>query len=76
MTTSERLLTTAEAAALLGIAPQSLRAWRHYGRGPRFVRFGGPRGRAAYRPEDLRAWIEARTAVSTTEESTRAATGV
>ncbi len=63
------ILTSPQAAAFLGITPQTLRRWRCDGTGPRFVRLGtGRRSRAAYRFEDLEAWLEARSFTSTAEE--------
>ena len=38
--TSCEPLTEAEAAARLGLKVATLRAWRHQGRGPAFVRLG------------------------------------
>lgn len=37
---SKEPLTEAEAAARLGLKVATLRAWRHQGRGPAFVRLG------------------------------------
>ena len=63
------LLTSPQAAAQLGVQPQTLRKWRCDGTGPRFVRLGtGRRSRAAYRLSDLEAWLEARSFTSTAEE--------
>jgi predicted DNA-binding transcriptional regulator AlpA len=63
------MLTSPQAAGFLGISPQTLRKWRCDGTGPRFVRLGtGRRSRAAYRLEDLQAWLEARSFTSTAEE--------
>ena len=66
-------LTTAEVAQILGYRPQTIRAWRYRGTGPRYIRLGGPKGRALYDVEELTAWIEKRKANSTSEESVRAA---
>ncbi len=63
------LMTAAEAARLLNLQPQTLRKWRTWGKGPRYVRLGGPRGRVAYRHQDIDAWIEAQTFASTSEET-------
>ena len=52
----ELLLTTAEAAARLGLKPHTLEVWRVYGGGPVFRKL---RGRAVrYRPQDLEAFVE------------------
>ena len=65
----ERLLTTAQAAKALGLRPQTLRKWRHLGRGPRYVRLGGRTGRAMYAPEALEEWVSSNTYTGTMEES-------
>jgi hypothetical protein len=57
-TSSDRLLTPAEAAELLGDMPvDTLRLWRYRGTGPRYVRVGR---HVRYRPADLAAWIDER----------------
>ena len=58
MDSSLRVLSTIEVAALLSIKPQTLRKWRMYGGGPRYVRLGG---RVGYHASDIEAWIEANT---------------
>ena len=63
------LLQTASVAALLGLKPQTLRKWRLQGRGPRYVRLGGPTGRVVYRRCDVDAWLDARTFDSTAAET-------
>lgn len=35
-----KLMTTEEVASRWGIKPETLKAWRHYGRGPKFVKIG------------------------------------
>lgn len=66
----DTLLTTAEAAQLLRCQPQTLRLWRCRGEGPRYIRFGtSGRGRALYARQAIDAWLQARTAGSTSEES-------
>ena len=53
-------MTTNETAAALDIRPQTLRAWRSEGRGPRYTRLGGTsRGWVTYDPAEVRAWITA-----------------
>ena len=74
--TTDLLLTSPEAAALLRVRPQTLRAWRHRGDGPRFIRYGSTgRGPAFYRRDELDAWIDARVRRSTSEEATNDNTG-
>lgn len=62
-----RLLNTAEAARVLGVAEQTLRLWRIRGGGPRFVRVS--KSRTFYNPLDLHRWIEERTFESTSQET-------
>jgi hypothetical protein len=69
-TTSTTLLPSPQAAAWLGVKPQTLRKWRCQGKGPRFVRMGiGPQSPAAYRLADLEVWVESRSFQSTAEET-------
>lgn len=54
------LITSSQAAELLGVSEQCLRNWRHLGtRGPKFVKLGGRSVR--YRQSDIEAWVEANT---------------
>jgi hypothetical protein len=50
-------LTTAQAAAYLGISPRTLEDWRLTGFGPAFIKMGR---RVLYRLHDLGDFIEAR----------------
>jgi predicted DNA-binding transcriptional regulator AlpA len=50
------LLDTAEAAAYLRMAKQTLAKWRSQGRGPSYVRLGGA---VFYRLSELDQYIEA-----------------
>ena len=52
-------------ARQLGVKPQTLRMWRHAGRGPRYVRIGN---RAVYRRADIDAWITERTFAHASDE--------
>ncbi len=49
------LLTTAEAAEVLRIAPITLHRWRNAGKGPRYIEMGR---KVYYRRVDLERWIE------------------
>jgi hypothetical protein len=60
------LLNTREAAALLGVQPDTLKLWRHQGRGPRFIKKGdAAQAGVGYEPEDVEAWKAERKFAST-----------
>lgn len=60
------LLSSADAAAALGISPVTLKIWRCKGKGPRFIKLGNsPRDRVVYDPADIEAWTAARKFAST-----------
>lgn len=72
-----RLLNNAQAAALLGITPNTLKFWRHKGRGPEFVKLGdAPQAGVAYEEGDVIAWREARKFSSTSAYSPAARANV
>lgn len=52
----EELLSTAEAARMLALKPQTLRKWRADGTGPKYVRVGSKAVR--YRKRALAEYIE------------------
>lgn len=60
----ETLFTTPEVAARLGVAEITLRKWRIYGTGPRFIRCGA---NVRYRAADVESWVSSRTVGSTSE---------
>jgi predicted DNA-binding transcriptional regulator AlpA len=60
----KKLLTTREAAELLGHGVQTLCNWRVQGCGPRFVKFGH---RVGYREEDIDAFVARNIRTSTSE---------
>jgi hypothetical protein len=62
-TDPDALLTTAQAAELLGLSARTLEKWRVTGAGPRFVDMGVIR----YRRRDLLVWVEARLRRSTSD---------
>ena len=64
----ENLLPTKEAAKALGVAVQTLRAWRGSGKGPAYVRLSA--NRCAYTPRAISDFITARSFHHTAEEST------
>ena len=53
--TNERALSETEVAERLGVSPFTVRAWRHRGHGPRFLKMGRA---VRYRPEDIDAYKE------------------
>lgn len=71
------LLSNVQAASLLGITPNTLKFWRHKGRGPRFVKLGDtPQSGVAYDEADVIAWREARKFSSTSAYSPAARANV
>ena len=71
------LLSNVQAASLLGITPNTLKFWRHKGRGPKFVKLGDtPQSGVAYDEADVVAWREARKFSSTSAYSTAAQANV
>ena len=69
----EPVLTSPQAAAILGCRPQTLRKWRVLGKGPRYVRLGdNPRGRVVYLTSDISAWLVSHSFSSTSEETVKA----
>ena len=57
-----KLLTTEEAATLLGLTGQCLRKWRTNGKGPLYVLLGcGTAARVVYRLTDIEGWLAAHT---------------
>lgn len=65
-----RLLTSAQAAEMLGVDPFTLARWRAEGRSPQYIRLSdSPKGRVMYRREALERWIEAHTCTSTSSET-------
>ena len=60
------VLSTFDAAAYLGLAPQTLNSWRTLGKGPRYVRLGRGRARIVYLVDDLDDFLKAREAPRTT----------
>lgn len=63
-TSTLQLYTSEQAAAKLGLKKQTLVAWRHYGRGPAYVKIGN---RVVYREEDLTAYADANKRQNTSE---------
>jgi predicted DNA-binding transcriptional regulator AlpA len=64
MRNPERLLSTNEAADLVGLTPKALAHFRRTGQGPTYAKLGR---RALYAPNDIAAWVNARKRTRTTE---------
>ena len=60
------LLSTAGAAEVVGLAPQTLAIMRVEGGGPRYVKLGR---RVLYDPADLAAWIDRNKRLSTSDRA-------
>lgn len=52
---SREYLTTAEVAALCRTSPETVRFWRHVGKGPRSFKVGR---RVLYDTHDVHAWLD------------------
>lgn len=61
------LLDTKAAASWIGFSPGTLENWRTLGRGPKFIKSPGRRGKVLYDPADIEAWKEANRFQSTSE---------
>lgn len=64
---STKPLTEKEAAEIIGASPAWLRAKRHYGGGPKYIKFGDKNGAVRYRLEDLQEWLKARERSNTSQ---------
>ncbi len=54
------VVSSAEAAQILGISPRTLANWRVQGRGPAYVRIGKNRSPILYRAGGIESWLESR----------------
>jgi len=54
------VVSSTEAAQMLGISPRTLANWRVQGRGPAYVRIGKNRSPILYRVGDIESWLESR----------------
>ncbi len=68
-----RALTEREVSDVLGLSVATLRAWRHRGQGPRFLRLGRA---VRYLPADLEDFVRASAVDAGTEPSSARQTGV
>ena len=69
MANESEFFTSEQTARLLGLKPQTMRAWRLRRRGPRYIRLSnGPTGRVLYARGDIERYLKERTFASTSEE--------
>lgn len=68
-----RALTEREVSDLLGLSVATLRAWRHRGQGPRFLRLGRA---VRYLPADLEDFVRASAVDANSEPSSDRRTGI
>ena len=55
--TLEELLTEHDVARITGLSVASVRRWRLFRQGPKYLKLGSA---VRYRPEDISAWLESR----------------
>ena len=55
--TLEIFLTEHDVARITGLSVATIRRWRLFKQGPRYVKIGAA---VRYRPEDIRIWLESR----------------
>jgi Helix-turn-helix domain len=60
MTDIDTPLTQEQAAAVIGVKPTTLSAWRHFGRGPRYLKVGRS---CFYRRSDIETWLDGQAVV-------------
>lgn len=66
MTAPVTIISSHDAAALIGVTPATLRFWRCKGKGPRFIKLGqSKQAGVCYDPADIEAWKAARKFAST-----------
>jgi predicted DNA-binding transcriptional regulator AlpA len=73
ITHATRALTEREVSDLLGLSVATLRAWRHRGQGPRFLRLGRA---VRYLPADLEDFVRASAVDASPEPSSDRRTGI
>lgn len=61
-----QVLNNEEAAAAIGITPNTLKLWRHQGKGPRYIKLGkAKQAGVVYDHADVEAWKAQRKFAST-----------
>ena len=68
MTSVAKVITTAEAARVLGLSESTLAKLRLNGNGPVYCKLGR---RVVYRTADLEEWLQSRTARDTSDADAR-----
>jgi predicted DNA-binding transcriptional regulator AlpA len=58
--------TQEEAAAFLGLKPSTLAAWRHQGRGPRYLKIGRS---CFYLERDIETWLNEQAVIPIPKDS-------
>ena len=53
-------MTQEQAAVVIGVKPTTLAAWRHFGRGPKYLKIGRS---CFYRRDDIETWMDAQAVV-------------
>ena len=56
----DRLRSQEEAAVVIGVKPPTLATWRHYGKGPRYIKVGRS---AFYKLRDIENWLDQQAVV-------------
>jgi predicted DNA-binding transcriptional regulator AlpA len=64
---TEPTKTQEEAAAIIGVKPTTLASWRHYGKGPRYLKIGRS---CFYCESDIEEWLDAQAVVPMSKEGT------
>ncbi|SEP49946.1 Helix-turn-helix domain-containing protein [Rhodospirillales bacterium URHD0017] len=69
-TPDDQLLTSDQAAAILGLQVNTLEIWRFRGQGPRFLKLGTRKqSPVRYKRSDVESWLAQRTFASTSAYS-------
>ena len=53
----EKLLNEFDLARITGLSVASVRRWRLFGKGPRYLKIGAA---VRYKPEDVKEWLDSR----------------
>jgi predicted DNA-binding transcriptional regulator AlpA len=56
----DRLLNQEATAAMIGVKPPTLASWRHYGKGPKYIKVGRS---AYYKVSDIEGWLDTQAVV-------------